>query len=59
MTRNTELVRRFAPNTAGRDFVVGDIHGCFDALGDEMDRIRFDPAVDRMFSVGDLVESGP
>lgn len=58
MTRNIELVRRFAPNIEGRDFVVGDIHGCFDALCVEMDRIQFNPAVDRMFSVGDLVDRG-
>lgn len=49
---------RFDLNTAGRDFVVGDIHGCFDKLADCMDAVDFNPATDRMFSVGDLVDRG-
>lgn len=58
MTRNTELVQRFERNTTGRDFVVGDIHGCFDALCAAMGTVSFDPTKDRMFSVGDLVDRG-
>ena len=53
------VVQRFEKNVAGRDFVVGDIHGCFDLLCEQMDRVKFDPAVDRIFSVGDLVDRGP
>lgn len=52
-------VQRFSMNTAGRDFVVGDIHGCFTELCREMDRVCFNPKVDRIFSVGDLVDRGP
>lgn len=52
-------VQRFSKNETGRDFVVGDIHGCFDDLCGEMDRVEFDPAKDRIFSVGDLVDRGP
>ena len=55
----SDKVQRFQANTTGRDFVVGDVHGEFDKLTAEMDRIRFDPAQDRMFSVGDLVDRGP
>lgn len=55
----SDKVQRFEANTAGRDFVVGDVHGVFDKLTAEMDLIRFDPAQDRMFSVGDLVDRGP
>src|SRR5690606_8090567 len=54
-----ELIKPFARNTAGRDIAVGDIHGHFTALQRELDRIDFDPAVDRLFSVGDLVDRGP
>ena len=50
---------RFARNSAGRDFAVGDIHGCFSDLQRALDAIRFDPAVDRLFCVGDLVDRGP
>lgn len=46
-------------NTRGRDFVVGDLHGCYDALLRQLDDRAFDPAVDRLISVGDLVDRGP
>jgi len=45
-------------NGAGRDFVVGDIHGHFTRLEDTLAEIRFDTRVDRLFSVGDLVDRG-
>ncbi|MCA7997113.1 metallophosphoesterase [Burkholderia metallica] len=46
-------------NAAGRDFVVGDLHGCVDVLRALLHDVRFDPARDRLFSVGDLVDRGP
>jgi serine/threonine protein phosphatase 1 len=46
-------------NTNGRDFVVGDIHGHFTRLYRALLDIGFDTAVDRLFSVGDLVDRGP
>ena len=49
----------FTANLKGRDFVVGDIHGCFDALETQMALQDFNPAIDRVFSVGDLVDRGP
>ena len=52
-------VQRFERNATGRDFVVGDIHGCFDQLEVELARVHFSPAKDRLFSVGDLVDRGP
>lgn len=55
----TELVQRFERNIAGRDLCVGDIHGCFTRLAVELERIAFDPTIDRLFSVGDLVDRGP
>lgn len=58
-TQTYEPVRRFPINTQGRDFVVGDIHGCFDLLDRALEQIAFDPKVDRLFSVGDLVDRGP
>jgi serine/threonine protein phosphatase 1 len=53
------MIEHFAANTAGRDFVVGDIHGCFRKLETELATLGFDPEVDRLFSVGDLVDRGP
>lgn len=52
-------LRRHAANAAGRDFVVGDLHGCLDALRALLHDVRFDPARDRLFCVGDLVDRGP
>ena len=52
-------VRRFARNPAGRDFVVGDVHGMFPALRDLLTRVGFDEECDRLFSVGDLIDRGP
>lgn len=46
-------------NSLGRDFIVDDLHGCLDLLDIELDRVGFDPAVDRLFSVGDLIDRGP
>ena len=58
-TIEVSRVKRFAANTAGRDFAVGDIHGHFTRLQAALDAVGFDPAADRLFSVGDLVDRGP
>ncbi|MEI9625819.1 serine/threonine protein phosphatase [Phytobacter diazotrophicus] len=39
-------------------FVVGDLHGCYTLLMNELDKISFDPARDLLISVGDLVDRG-
>ena len=48
-----------SPNTRGRDFVVGDVHGCFRTLGRALQALSFAPGRDRLFGVGDLVNRGP
>lgn len=55
----SNLVHKFKKNENGRDFVVGDIHGCFDKLRTALKDIEFDEEKDRLFSVGDLVDRGP
>lgn len=57
--RPGRITTRYARNESGRDFVVGDIHGMFAHLRRLLGEIRFDPAADRIFSVGDLVDRGP
>ncbi|EIM16282.1 metallophosphoesterase [Pseudomonas chlororaphis] len=52
-------IQRFEINTVGRDFAVGDIHGHFTKLQAALDAVQFAPTVDRLFSVGDLVDRGP
>jgi serine/threonine protein phosphatase 1 len=49
----------FDANADGRDFAVGDIHGHFTRLQWALDEAGFNPAADRLFSVGDLVDRGP
>ena len=52
-------VPTFTANANGRDFVVGDVHGCFRTLERALTELKFDPACDRLFGVGDLVNRGP
>lgn len=51
--------QRLARNVTGRDFVVGDVHGCFSKLQQALDLRGFDPGADRLISVGDLIDRGP
>lgn len=51
-------VLRLGANQNGRDFAIGDIHGCMDAIIDTMSAVRFDVRKDRLFVCGDLVDRG-
>lgn len=39
-------------------WVVGDLHGCYTLLMNELHRVDFDPAQDLLISVGDLIDRG-
>lgn len=58
-TIEVSRIKRFTLNTKGKDWVVGDIHGHFTRLQAALDAAGFNPSVDRLFSVGDLVDRGP
>jgi len=51
-------VLKFQQNQHGTDYVVGDIHGCYRLLMDTLKAMAFDKKIDRLFSVGDLIDRG-
>lgn len=60
-TENTNAPRvlRLDRNEKGRDFIVGDIHGAFELVVEAMKQANFDPEIDRILSVGDLIDRHP
>lgn len=62
MHRNSHchtFMKSYSANMDGRDFIVGDLHGCFDELQMLLKHVKFDPNQDRLFSTGDLMDRGP
>jgi len=42
-----------------RHFVLGDLHGRYDALLDLLNMIEYNPETDIIYSVGDIIDRGP
>jgi serine/threonine protein phosphatase 1 len=49
---------KFKLNKYGRDFIIGDLHGCIELLENKLKEIYFNKQFDRIFSVGDLIDRG-
>jgi len=41
------------------NYICGDIHGCFDLLELELDKIGFNRSVDHLYTTGDIIDRGP
>jgi len=54
-----QSIQYFEKNQKGNDYVVGDIHCQFQQLEIQLDEIGFNKKVDRIFTVGDLIDRGP
>ena len=52
------MIQHFELNKVGNDYVMGDLHGCFPELKQQLYDIGFRESCDRLFSVGDLVDRG-
>lgn len=59
MNRSLVVHKLFTRNTLGRDWVCGDLHGQHDVLMTALDNAGFDPNIDRIFLLGDLIDRGP
>jgi len=56
---NKSYLQTLGPNQAGRDFVVGDIHGFDEKLCELLEKARFSWGTDRIVFASDLVDRGP
>lgn len=41
-----------------RTIIIGDVHGCFQEMTDLMEKVGFDRHLDRLISLGDLMDRG-
>ena len=53
------VIKKLPTNTLGKDYVIGDLHGCLDLLDRLLQNVNFNTTCDRLFSVGDLIDRGP
>lgn len=52
-------IQTFKENKEGTDYVLGDIHGRFDLVYENLKEVNFNANKDRLFCVGDLIDRGP
>jgi serine/threonine protein phosphatase 1 len=59
LMKNKKETLHMKKNEWGRDFVVGDIHGCYSELQAILQSIKFNVSRDRLICCGDLTDRGP
>jgi len=52
------MIKFIHKNIRGTDYICSDIHGHFYLLEKELKRVGFKEEVDRLFSLGDLIDRG-
>lgn len=52
-------LHKVGPNPLGKDYFCGDLHGQYSPLKRALKKAQFDPAVDRLFCTGNLINYGP
>lgn len=52
------MFSKISKNTLGTDYVVSDLHGCYDLLISQLNILNFNKTKDRLFIVGDLIDRG-
>lgn len=55
----SKFIEKYSNNDIGRDFILSDLHGCYEDLINKLTEVNFDYKKDRVFSVGDLCDRGP
>lgn len=53
------ILIRLGKNKHGEDFLVGDIHGCYQTLRSQLKQLGFNKKSDRLICVGDIINRGP
>ncbi|WP_285261179.1 metallophosphoesterase [Halopseudomonas bauzanensis] len=59
MIQNIPVHHEVPPNPIGDDWICSDVHGEFQLLMELLVESGFEPAKDRLFMLGDLIDRGP
>lgn len=57
--KTTQSFLQLPINQRGRDLIIGDVHGQGQMLDRLLKHARFEPTLDRVIALGDLVDRGP
>lgn len=56
--KNIDIHRIYEENVKGTDYFISDLHGCYDLFLEMMSKVKLNEDIDRVFSVGDLIDRG-